>query len=194
MIILKMDEALARSMQAQLNAEDGVTSSSSSTSTSTSSGQINSQNETRRFASGTSTTRLIVNGIETDMENNQNDNSGAGSATGSSTGSSVRSSNSRIRRWTPELGIIPDSPSGNSGEHDSNRFPGSGNTLGDPVITRETSKQILNYLYFMKLYHTVPHGFEIKSCDCPSQLYRSNLKAFDYNRICPKSNGSVCSR
>ena len=146
-----MDEALARSMQAQLNAEDGVTSSSSSTSTSTSSGQINSQSETRRFASGTSTTRLIVNGIETDMGNNQNNNNGTGSATGSSigtsTGSSVRSSNSRIRRWTPELGIIPDSPSGNSGEHDSNRFPGSGNTLGDPVITRETSKQfyILNF-------------------------------------------------
>ena len=142
MIFLKMDEALARSMQAQLNAEDGVTSSSSSTSTSTSSGQINSQSETRRFASGTSTTRLIVNGIETDMGNNQNNNNATGSATGSSTGSSLRSSNSRIRRWTPELGIIPDDPSGNSGEHDSNRFPGSGNTLGDPVITRETSKQI----------------------------------------------------
>ena len=92
MIFLKMDEAIARSMQAQLNAEDGVTSSSSSTSTSTSSGQINSQSETRRFASGTSTTRPIVNG--------------------------------------------------NSGEHDSNRLSGSGNTLGDPVITRETSKRI----------------------------------------------------
>ena len=153
-----MDEALARSMQAQLNAEDGVTSSSSS-------GQINSQSETRRFASGTSTTRLIVNGIETDMGNNQNDNNGAGSATGSSTGSSVRSSNSRIRRWTPELGIIPDSPSGNSGEHDSNRFPGSGNTLGDPVITRETSKQIYSSniytlcskLWFI-LYEIVSHS------------------------------------
>ena len=127
MIFLKMDEALARSMQAQLNAEDGVTSSSSSTSTSTSSGQINSQSETRRFASGTSTTRLIVNGIETDMGNNQNNNNATGSTTGSSTGSSVRSSNSRIRRWTPD---------------------GSGNTLGDPVITRETSKQI----YFSNIY------------------------------------------
>ena len=152
MIIFKMDEALARSMQAQLNAEDGVTSSSSSTSTSTSRGQINRQSETRRFASGTSTTRLIVNGIETDMGNNQNNNNATGSATGSSTGSSLRSnsrmrrsssrSNSRIRRRTPELGIIPDVPSGNSGEHDSNRFPGSGNTLGGPVITRETSKRI----------------------------------------------------
>ena len=155
-----MDEALARSMQAQLNAEDGVTSSSSSTSTSTSSGQINSQSETRRFASGTSTTRLIVNGIETDMGNNQNNNNATGSATGSSTGSSLRSSNSRIRRWTPELGIIPDDPSGNSGEHDSNRFPGSGNTLGDPVITRETSKRIksVNIYTLWNLiiqYHTV---------------------------------------
>ena len=102
----KMDEALARSMQAQLNAEDGVTSSSP---------------ETRRFASGTSTTRLIGNGIETDMGNDQNNNNANGSTTGSSTGSSVRSSNSRIRRWTPD---------------------GSGNTLGDPVITRETSKRI----------------------------------------------------
>ena len=135
-LIFKMDEALARSMQAELNAEE-ESSSSSSTSTSTASGQTN---ETRRFASGTSTTRLIVNGIETDLGNNGNNNNSTGSVTGSSTGSSVRSSNSRIRRWTPELGIIPDSPSGNSGRHDSNRFPGSGNLLGDAVVTRETSK------------------------------------------------------
>ena len=141
MIFLKLDEALARSMQAQWNAEDGVTSSSSSTSTSTSRGQINRQSETRRFASGTSTTRLILNGIA-DMGHNQNNNNATGSTTGSSTGSSVRSSNSRIRRWTPELGIIPDDPSRNSGEHDSNRLSGSGNTLGDPVITRVTSKRI----------------------------------------------------
>ena len=135
-----MDEALARSMQAQLNAEEGVTSTSS-----TASGRENSQSETRRFASGTSssTTRLIVNGIETDLGNNNNN------STGSSTGSSIRSSNSRIRRWTPELGIIPDSPSGNSVEHDSNRFPGSGNTLGDPVVTRETSKLSIYVSYGM---------------------------------------------
>lgn len=76
-----MDEALARSMQAQ-------------------------------FASGTSTTRPIVNRIETDLGNNRNNNNATESATGSSTGF---------------LGIIPDVPSGNSGEH---------------VINRETSKRI----------------------------------------------------
>ena len=150
-----MDEALARSMQAELNAEEGVTSTSSSSSTSTASGQENSQSETRRFASGTSssTTRLIVNGIETDLGNNNN-------STGSSTGSSIRSSNSRIRRWTPELGIIPDSPSGNSVEHDSNRFPGSGNTLGDPVVSRETSELSINVSYGIN--QTVPYCHCIK--------------------------------
>ena len=44
----------------------------------------------------------------------------------------------------------------------------------------------------MKFNHTVPHGFEIKKAAVAFfQLYRSDLKAFDYNRSRPKSYGSV---